>query len=293
MPVGDGLSPAEPDVHVRGQRGGQVEGLPHDSGQLDGLERDRQPARLNARDVQHLVDQSEEVASPGEDVRHALLLLGVEGVHLQELRETQDGVKGSPELVAHPGQELALGLTRPVGLSSPQERLLNTLPLGDVLDRAFQVGDPARGIVDHPSAGPRPDNRPIGPAQLALVAAHDAFPLQCGDPPPSHLGIDIQIGGVPRPQGLQVRTAQHPKEGGVGFQRLAARGGAEEAYRNAVEQTAVACLALAEGLFGPLPLGDILSDNQRRPAAAVRQRVGRDVDVDDPPVPAPMPPLPG
>ena len=101
----------EPDVPLRGEGFHQVEGLSHDVPHRHRLRGDGQPARLDARDVQHLVDQPEEVASPLHDISDALALLGVEGVHLQHLGEAQDGVQRGAQLVAHPREKFAL---RPV-----------------------------------------------------------------------------------------------------------------------------------------------------------------------------------
>jgi hypothetical protein len=56
------------------------------------------------------------VPAPAEDLAHVVELLGGEVVDLQELAEAEDGVEGGAQLVAHPGQELALGQVGPVGL---------------------------------------------------------------------------------------------------------------------------------------------------------------------------------
>ena len=106
---GSGHSIAEePDVPLGGERFHQVEGFSHDFPHRNRLRGDGQAARLDARDVQHLVDQPEEVASPLHDISDALALLGAQGIHLQYLGEAQDGVQGGAQFVAHPREKFAL-----------------------------------------------------------------------------------------------------------------------------------------------------------------------------------------
>ena len=70
-------------------------------------------AGLDAGDVEHLVDELEQVAAALEDLRRptSWSVLG-EVVELEQLREPEDRVERRAQLVAHPRQELALG---PVG----------------------------------------------------------------------------------------------------------------------------------------------------------------------------------
>ena len=103
-----GYQLADGVYEVVGVRGGKlIDETPH----VDRLERKRQAASLDPRNVEHLVDQPEQMPPGGQDVRQAVALLGVEGVHLEHLAEAQDRIERRSELVAHPGQELAL---RPV-----------------------------------------------------------------------------------------------------------------------------------------------------------------------------------
>ena len=117
--------------------------------------------------------------------------------------------------------------------------------LGDVLERSLNIYAPAGRVMDDPGARPRPENRSVQPAHPDLVAAHDAFRFQDGDPLLACVGISIEISGVRRPKGLKVRTPQHAQQGRVGFQVLTAGGAAVEAQRDTAKQAAISFLALA------------------------------------------------
>jgi hypothetical protein len=79
---------------------------------LDRLERDRALPRLDARQVEDLVDESQEMSPALEDVLDAVALVRRFRVELEELGESQDAVERGAKLVTHARQELALG---PVG----------------------------------------------------------------------------------------------------------------------------------------------------------------------------------
>ena len=92
-------------------------------GELYRLGRNGQPPALDAGDVQDLVDELEQVPSAAEDVVHVLALPVTQIIELEELTETDDRVQGCPELVAHAGEELALGAVRGFGASARPEQL--------------------------------------------------------------------------------------------------------------------------------------------------------------------------
>ena len=84
-------------------------------------------ARLDLRQVEHVVDQLEQVTRAREDVAQELLLLGRHRAHLavvHQLAEADDGVQGRAQLVGHVGQELAL---QAVGLLNLAILLLQNL----------------------------------------------------------------------------------------------------------------------------------------------------------------------
>src|SRR5439155_6133596 len=103
-------------------------------------DRERDAARLDPRDVQHLVDEIQQVAPTLQDLLDALALFLVEGAEIKELAEAEDGVERCTELVAHPRQELALGAVRPLRLLHGPlrrgpgllQRLLAALAIRDV-----------------------------------------------------------------------------------------------------------------------------------------------------------------
>jgi hypothetical protein len=164
------------DVTLRGQRADQVDGVPDDPEHVHRLRRPRQAAGLAAGDVEHLVDQAEQVLAGRDDVVDALGLLSAELLEPEELGEAEDGVEGGAELVADPGQELALGPVGLVGVASGLlQGLLGMAALGDVGDHAHLADRPAVLQVD-PRPPAQPACRPAGPEQpeldlVGLVAA--------------------------------------------------------------------------------------------------------------------------
>ena len=116
-------------------------------GELDDLERvhrlhrQRQVPRLDARDVEHLVDQRQQVRAAAQDLRDALLAIVGQIVELEQLGEAEDRVERRPQVVAHVRQERALRAVRALCLEprDPQ-RIVGLLALGDVDgDRADRV----------------------------------------------------------------------------------------------------------------------------------------------------------
>ena len=107
-----------------------------DMGELDRLLLELVAARLDAREVEDLVDEVEEVLARGVDVGDILLVVGhverPEHLRLHHLGEAEDGVERRAQLVAHGRQEARLG---EVGLLGAPPRLvgieLGLLELGD------------------------------------------------------------------------------------------------------------------------------------------------------------------
>ncbi len=96
------------------------------------------------------------------DLAHVVPLLGIKGRLEGEVRETDDGVHGRADLVAHVGQERALGLGGVVGfLHGQTEFSLKPFELGNVLSHAVHVGRFSVGILHHMPQGMDPDHAPI------------------------------------------------------------------------------------------------------------------------------------
>ncbi len=85
---------------------------------------EHQLARLDARDVEHVVDQGQQRLGGQLDlVQVAALALGQRRV-LQQARQADDGVHGSADLVAHVGHERALGPAGRLGFVARQPQVL-------------------------------------------------------------------------------------------------------------------------------------------------------------------------
>ena len=77
---------------------------------------DVHPAGLDLREIEHVVDEVEEVRSAGADGVERIALVGAErAIALEELRVADDAVERRAQLVAHVGEELALGARRGLG----------------------------------------------------------------------------------------------------------------------------------------------------------------------------------
>ena len=99
-------------VVLLGERSRQVDRLDEQVLQADRLERERELAGLDPRDVEQLGDQLEQVASRAQDLAHVVLLLAFQAVQLEQLGEAEDRVHRRAQLVADPGEEVVLGPVR-------------------------------------------------------------------------------------------------------------------------------------------------------------------------------------
>ena len=118
--------------------------LAHDGGhvirQSEGIEIELfqfQLAGLDLGHVQDLVDQVQQMGAGLVDDGYVLALGGSDGLILQQLGKTQDGIEGGTQFVAHAGDEIGLGLTGelclvpgvPHGLPGQQHVLIGGLRL--------------------------------------------------------------------------------------------------------------------------------------------------------------------
>src|SRR5262249_15777363 len=119
-------------------------------------------ARLDLGEVEHLVDQSEEVgASAVHAVERLQRLIGAEagGVRYQHVGEPDDGIERRAQLVADAGDKLRLVLARLVELAV---LVLNLVEQPHVLNRN-------RGLV-----GKRLDKRDLLLGEWAHLRAHQS-----------------------------------------------------------------------------------------------------------------------
>ena len=112
-------------------------------------------ARLDLGEVEHVVDEAEEVVpAPLDHVDARAVLVGEGLVAAEELGVAEDAVERCPELVAHLGEERALGTVGGLGaVARFGEGGLGPPPLFDLgLRRLVEpgVGDRDRGLVRHP-----------------------------------------------------------------------------------------------------------------------------------------------
>ena len=113
-------------------------------------------AGLDPGDVEYLVDQIEQMTTGPQDVVHRLGLLVGKLVHLQELGEAEDRIERRPQLVAHPGQKLALGPTGSFGrLPGITQPLFGQDPGRHVARDDHGAGEATRLVVHAPDPGCR------------------------------------------------------------------------------------------------------------------------------------------
>ena len=75
----------------------------------------RHLARIYLGEIQDVIDDGEQVLGGIVDLLQPLVLGAVRGVALEQISQPQDGVHGSADLVAHVGQEGALGTVGALG----------------------------------------------------------------------------------------------------------------------------------------------------------------------------------
>jgi hypothetical protein len=124
------------NAHLGGERTHQLEHLGYSEGDRNRLGRDRKPPGLDPGIVENLVDQLEEVPSRLHDLAQGVGLTLTEIVHLQQLAEAEDCIQGGSQLVAHSGEEVALGLVGPFRFGlGPFRLFLQPASLADVPHR--------------------------------------------------------------------------------------------------------------------------------------------------------------
>ena len=228
-------SPYEVDVLLLGQRGGQAEDVLDDAFGQHRLRRELERPGLDAGDVEHLVDEVEEVASASEDLLDRVASVLVEVLGLEQLGEAEHRVERSSQLVAHARQELALG---PVGLlcglAGEALALLEALLLlerlpelgGAFLDQTERVGPASADAADqqaHEHRGQRArgrapstaggwrTRRPAGPSVSRRPASgrHPPPPPRSRSDPP-RAGAERSRGGDRPDQPSRRRTRRRP-----------------------------------------------------------------------------------
>ena len=108
------------DLEPRGERADEFERVVEEAPELDRLRRKREPSGLDARDVEHLIDERQQMPPGARDVLDALRLAGRRFVELEELGEAEYRVHRRAQLVAHARKEFAIRAVRSFGLFARQ-----------------------------------------------------------------------------------------------------------------------------------------------------------------------------
>ena len=174
----------QPPCQLLGPRHGAEEGVHRLQrvAQGKGVGIDAQLPRLDAREVENVVEDTQQGASGGADIPQHVPLARAFRLGLEQLRQTQHGVERGADLVAHVGQEAALGPAGGLGLHGAQLQLqvqtrhllLEPLLGADIhIDAHDPFGPPLRGAAE--DLGP-----PEHPHPVAILVAQPQFLLAIG-----------------------------------------------------------------------------------------------------------------
>ncbi len=198
------------------------------------------------------------------DIAQEVLLAGFLHLLLDHLAVADDGRERRAQLVAHVGEELALGAVRGLGgVLGGAQLLLRLLALGDVRMGA----DPFTGLAllqDRHAAGRHRPPFAVGPAQAMVdgkqgMIGHGAGPgFERGVPV---LGMDGLQPAEPLVVRLGLPGERRPAR--LGRRKLAGRHRRPDDRRAGLDQGAEPLLAVAEPAFRPLAVGDVGDDHSR------------------------------
>jgi hypothetical protein len=202
-------------------RSAAIQAITHQRPERHRLEQDRLFAGLDARQVQHVVDQCQQVGAGLQDVANmGAVRLGQRPrrVGVEQLGEAEDRVHRRAQLMAHRREEFRLGPTRALGLVARHaQRLLGGMACAEV------AGD--RDVVPHRAVGPHHhmglDREPQRAAVLQLVAQLGrglAFAAQLCVHALQRVDIGLiaaQQLGDPAARGLLQRVAGQAREGRI------------------------------------------------------------------------------
>ena len=153
-----------PDFNVPAgsQRTDQVERLGCHAACPNRFDGESAPAGLGSGDVQHFVDQPQQVAAGLEDLFEITAIVLAQLAEFQKLGKAEDGVQRRAQLVAGAGQQVAFGAAGRLGgpMSKP-ELFLCLLSVGNILG---QPDLPARATLLHPTDRGLPGN-PAAPGR--------------------------------------------------------------------------------------------------------------------------------
>ena len=168
-----------------------------------------QPPGFDFRDIQHVIDERQQVFAAMPDNRQMLLIFGgMRRITRHNLREAEYHVERRAEFVAHIGEKFAL---RPVRrfrrLFRVAERLFAPLERRDVAGNAEHADHLAALVAQGHFGNQRPFFLPVNPFALLFHAKHGRFGLHDFDflrvPPPRLVfgekikdGLANRVGGT-------------------------------------------------------------------------------------------------
>ena len=165
------------------RRAGEVDRVAQHLADRHRLEQELEVARLDPGDVEDLVDQVQQMATGPHDVADGLAVMVGQVVHLEELGEAQHTVERGAQLVAHPRQEVALGLAGLLGGLDRHVHLRLDLELvGDVARHHHRAH--GRAVVPHHRLAPGVEHDPatvgvtdaVGEVELGVGLARRSWP---------------------------------------------------------------------------------------------------------------------
>jgi hypothetical protein len=192
----------ERDVVTGGHGPHQLEGLLDQRAQRDRLGRDADGPGLDPGEIHDLVDEGEQMLARDVDHARPPVRLLPQLTRAEQLAEAEDGGKRRAQLVAHPRQELVLGLARLAQLGICDLKLLRPAQdlclhpltalaqldeLGHVLDPVDDVPDAAQVVQDGrvhraPVAHLEPAALGIRPPDVVLLHGHRVGPAGLAHP---------------------------------------------------------------------------------------------------------------
>ena len=220
-------------------------------------------ARLNARQIEHVVDHFQQVPTGMLNLAHPRpLRVGqrVALVQLQQLREAQHRVQWRAQLMAHARQEVALGVVGRLGRGARLLRFGQLHVVGDVFHRAHNAPRLALLIAQQRHRRLHPQRVAVA-RDVALVAAVQRN--FTGHQLARQLGVlayVVGVGEVERRHAQQLvgAVAGELAKARVGLQHIAAQVGVNHADGHVVQDVAKALLAFAQRALGLLALKHLL-----------------------------------
>ena len=138
-------------------------------------------ARLDARQVEHVVDHVQQVPARVLDLRHPGALprhQRVALVEFEQLGKAEHGVQRGAQLMAHARQEFALGVVGRFGLVARTLGLHQLEVFGDVLHHTHQAARLAFAVAQQGQGGLHPHGVAVAAHHAVVAAVHGHFATQ-------------------------------------------------------------------------------------------------------------------